>query len=155
MNTHIINMIIWHGVLLHQLIKTCHNEWGFDRNMNNLKLFEMQHSCISKLEKTRFLISYIKPTQPARLSRWFCNKHGVLKIRTICHAHDMWKLARSCWQLHWLCPPDARNLPGTASLNGFQSSGELWNPLNKTVILFYMVYRICKHMTEMTCTLYL
>ena len=36
------------------------------------------------------------------------SEHGryvVLKIRTICHAWDLWKLAQSCKQLHLLCPP--------------------------------------------------
>ena len=36
----------------------------------------------------------------------------VLKIRTIFHAWDLWKLAGSCKQLHLLCPPDLWNLPG-------------------------------------------
>ena len=30
----------------------------------------------------------------------------VLKMWTICHARDLWKLARSCKQLRLLCPPD-------------------------------------------------
>ena len=30
---------------------------------------------------------------------------AVLKIRTICHARDLWKLAQSCKQLHLLCLP--------------------------------------------------
>ena len=47
---------------------------------------------------------------------------AVLKIRTICHARDLWKLAQSCKQLHLLCLPDSSNLPGTALLSGYQSS---------------------------------
>ena len=50
------------------------------------------------------------------------NQSPVLKIMTICHTWDLWKLARSCKQLCLLCLPDPRNLPGTALLNGFQSS---------------------------------
>ena len=46
----------------------------------------------------------------------------VLKLRTICHAPYLWKLARSCKHLRLLCPPDPWNLPGTALLSGFQSS---------------------------------
>ena len=36
-----------------------HDEWLFNRNNNNLKTFEMQHSFVSK---TRLPASYIKPT---------------------------------------------------------------------------------------------
>ena len=55
-----------------------------------------------------------------------------VKIRTICYVRNLWKFARSCKQLCLLCPTDPWNLPGTALLSGFQSSGELWNPLSKT-----------------------
>ena len=58
----------------------------------------------------------------------------VLKIRTICYAPDLWKLARSCKQLCLLCLPDLWNLPRTALLSGFQSWWELWNPMRKTVL---------------------
>ena len=46
----------------------------------------------------------------------------VFKIRTIGYARDLWKLARSCKQLHLLCPSDPWNLPGTALLGrlGFE-----------------------------------
>ena len=47
---------------------------------------------------------------------------AVFKFRIICHAQDLWKLARSCIQMHLLCPPDPWNLPGTALLSGFQNS---------------------------------
>ena len=40
-------------------MKSCHDEWLFDRNTNNLKTFEMLHSFVSK---TRHPTSYIKPT---------------------------------------------------------------------------------------------
>ena len=43
----------------------------------------------------------------------------VLKIRTICHARDLWKLARSCKELRLPCPPDPYNLLRIALLNGF------------------------------------
>ena len=33
------------------------------------------------------------------------NCYWVLKIRTIYHARDLWKLAQSYKQLHLLCPP--------------------------------------------------
>ena len=46
----------------------------------------------------------------------------VLKMRTMCHAWDLWKLARSHKQLCLLCRPDPRNLSGTALLRGFQLS---------------------------------
>ena len=46
----------------------------------------------------------------------------VLKIRTICLARDLWKLALSCKQFCLLGSPDLRNLPGTTLLSGFQSS---------------------------------
>ena len=48
--------------------------------------------------------------------------YAVLKIQTICHTRDLWKLARSCKQLHLLCLPNPWSLPGTALFNGFQSS---------------------------------
>ena len=35
---------------------------------------------------------------------WVCTT--VLKIRTICHARDLWRLARSCKHLHLLCLAD-------------------------------------------------
>ena len=38
----------------------------------------------------------------------------VLKIRSICHAWDLWKLAWSCKHLYSSCPPDPWNSPGTA-----------------------------------------
>ena len=41
----------------------------------------------------------------------------VLKIRTICHARDLWKLSRFCKQLHLVCLPNLCNLP--ALLSGF------------------------------------
>ena len=44
-----------------------------------------------------------------------------LKSWTICHARDLWKLARSCKQLCLLCLPYPWSLPGAASLSGFQS----------------------------------
>ena len=59
---------------------------------------------------------------------------AVLKIRTVCHARDLRKLARSCKQLHLLCPPDPKKLPCTALLSGFQSSRELWNSQGKSVL---------------------
>ena len=46
----------------------------------------------------------------------------VLTIRTICHAGNLWKLARSCKQLQLLCLEKPCNIPGTALLSGFQSS---------------------------------
>ena len=47
---------------------------------------------------------------------------SVIKIRTICHVRDLWKLARSCKQLRLLCSPDPWNFPGAALCRGFQSS---------------------------------
>ena len=54
--------------------------------------------------------SYSSPTVELRIP--------VLKIRTICHVRDLWKLARSCKQLCLLCSPDPFNLRGTALLGG-------------------------------------
>ena len=51
-----------------------------------------------------------------------CSVQAVLKIRTICHARELWNLARSCEQLPLLCLPVPWNLPGTALPSGFQSS---------------------------------
>ena len=53
----------------------------------------------------------------------------VLRVRTIVHARNLWKLARSCKQLRLLCPPDPWNRPGTALLNEFPG-----NLLSKTII---------------------
>ena len=50
------------------------------------------------------------------------NIYTVLKIQTICHARDLWKLAWSCKLLHLLCLPNLWSLLGTALFNGFQSS---------------------------------
>ena len=49
----------------------------------------------------------------------------VLKVRTIYYIRDQW--------LHVLCPHTS-NLPCIALLSGFQSSRELWNPMNKTAL---------------------
>ena len=46
----------------------------------------------------------------------------LLKIKTICHAWDLRKLARSCKQLYLLCLPHPWNLPCIVLLSGFQSS---------------------------------
>ena len=57
----------------------------------------------------------------ARYNHHSCITHddSSVKIRTICHAQDLWKLAWSCKQLHLLCLPDQWNLAGTALLSGF------------------------------------
>ena len=47
----------------------------------------------------------------------------MLKIRTICYALELWKLAQSCKQLCLLCPPDPWNFPGTALLMDFKAPG--------------------------------
>ena len=67
-------------------------------------------------------------------SRQHAHYIAVSKIRTICHARVLWKMARAWKQLRLLCPPNPWNLPGTALFSGYQSSRELWNPLNKTVL---------------------
>ena len=59
------------------------------------------------------------------------NITSVMKIRTICHARGLWKLARSYKQLRLLCPTDPWKLPGTLLLSEFQISQ--WHPLSKTV----------------------
>ena len=51
---------------------------------------------------------------------------SLLKIRTICHARDLWNSARSCKQLRFLCPPEPLNFSGTALLGGFQSFEIHW-----------------------------
>ena len=57
-------------------------------------------------------------TQQCPPSTW----NAVLKIKTICHARDLWKSARSCSkQLHYLCLSNPWNLPGTTLSSGFQS----------------------------------
>ena len=57
------------------------------------------------------------------LELWtFLEVGAVLKIRTICHAHDQKKLAWSCKHLHLLCLPDLGNQPDTALLNEFKSA---------------------------------
>ena len=68
--------------------------------------------------------------------------YTVLKISTICHVRDLWKLALSCKQLWLSCPPDPWNLPGTALLSGFQSSRGaeyLCISLYHQVIIWYFV----------------
>ena len=52
-----------------------------------------------------------------------------LKIRTICHARDLWKSVWPCKQL-CLCPPDPWNFPVVPCSVDFKAPGELWNPLN-------------------------
>ena len=61
------------------------------------------------------VIQFSRPTD--------CWYLAMLTIRTICHARDLWKFARSCRQLCLLCPPYPWNLPGgIALLSGFRSS---------------------------------
>ena len=57
-----------------------------------------------------------------------------LKIRTTCHAWDLWKLVWSCKQMHLLCLGEPWNLSGTALLSyavDFKAPRDLWNPLRK------------------------
>ena len=42
-------------------------------------------------------------------------RKAVLKIGTICHDRDLWKLTVSGKQLGLLCPPNLCNLPGTGN----------------------------------------
>ena len=49
----------------------------------------------------------------------------VLKIRTICHAQDLWKLAPSCKQLQLLCLLDQWNSPSTALLSEREREREI------------------------------
>ena len=62
-------------------------------------------------------------------SKWFSEGYGVytcvdtvLKIRTVCHARDLWKLAQSYKETYLLCLPDSWNLPRIVLLSGFQNS---------------------------------
>ena len=72
-------------------------------------------------ETTVYILRY-------RTLRWWSlgaitnNIIAMLTIRIIYHARDLWKLARSYKQLHFLCPPNPCNLPGTVLLSWFQSS---------------------------------
>ena len=58
----------------------------------------------------------------------------ALKIRTICDARDLWKLARSCKLLHSLCPPDPWNFQALPYSVDYKGPGKLLNPLRKTVL---------------------
>ena len=73
--------------------------------------------------------SAISPLRNTQILVCFRVYFSVLKIRTICHAWDLWNLAWSCKQLHLLCPPDTWNLPGTALLSGLQNS---WRAVKST-----------------------
>ena len=48
-----------------------------------------------------------------------CGPITVLKLRAICPARDLWKLARSCKQLYLLCLQKPWNLTSAALLSGF------------------------------------
>ena len=62
----------------------------------------------------------------------------MLKIRAICHAWDLWKSAWSHKQFIYYAHQTCEiYLPGTAFLNGFQSSGEFLNPMSQTVLSKY------------------
>ena len=69
----------------------------------------------------------------------------VLKIRTICHVPDLWKIARSCKKLHSLYPPDPLNLPGAALIGRFRAPEELWDPPSGAVHCFYPSRVWCLH----------
>ena len=58
---------------------------------------------------------------------------AVIKIRTICDAWDLRKLARPLKQLRLLCRSDPWKLSGTALLSAFQSSPRALNPLSRKV----------------------
>ena len=69
-------------------------------------------------------------------AKWrpFCLGYNeVLKIRSIWHTRDLWKLARSCKHVRLLCPLDPRDQVLPYSVD-FKAPGELWNPLSKTVL---------------------
>ena len=67
---------------------------------------------------------------PPKMDGWHCNYDiAVLKTVATFHPRNLWTLARSCTKLRLLCPPVIWNLPGTASLSGFQSS---WGALKST-----------------------
>ena len=87
------------------------------------------HSYLNLKNKTSYLLYWTK-TQSTNLSKRFCNIHAMLKIRTISHANWL-SLVNSCIyytrQMH-------ETYHGTALLNGFQNSVELWNPQNKTAL---------------------
>ena len=65
---------------------------------------------------------------------WPCTYRPVLKIRTICHAWDLWKLLRSCELLHYY----ARQTRGIYQVLpysvDFEAPMGFWNPLNKTIL---------------------
>ena len=61
--------------------------------------------------------------------------YTVLKIRTICHAQDLWKLAPACKQLHLLCLPDPTKFTRYYLTRWISKlPGKLWNPLSKIVL---------------------
>ena len=95
---------------------------------NNLKTFETQHTLVSK---TILPTTYIKPmlSLHAFLDGIAIYIHAVLKIRTICYACDLWKLAQCHKQLHSRCPPDLWNL--------LSYSEDFKAPWNKTVLCKY------------------
>ena len=90
-----------------------------------------ENLCMEKIINTRkFALNVLNILQTVISPIKFSISKAILKIRAICHAWDLQKLAQSCKQLHLLCPPDPLNLPGTVLLNGFQSS---WGALKSIV----------------------
>ena len=106
----------WRGALMFSLICVWINGWVNNREAGDLRP-----------HRAHYEVSVM----------WWCITHvailPALKVRTICHAWDLWKVTWSCKQLRLLCPPDPLNLPGTGAVD-FKAPGELWNPLSKTVL---------------------
>ena len=59
---------------------------------------------------------------------------AVCKIRTICHARDLSKLAWSCRQLCLLCPQTREIYQALPCSVDFKVPVALWNPSSKTIL---------------------
>ena len=81
----------WRGALMFSLICARINDW-----VNN------REACDLRRHRPHYDVTVMKGTQ--YVSQVDQCEYGV-KIRAICHARNLWKLARSCEQLGFLCRP--------------------------------------------------
>ena len=61
----------------------------------------------------------------------------MLKIKTICHDWDLWKVAQSCKHLHLICLPDTWNFQLPPYSVDIKDPGVFWNPLSKLVLNWF------------------
>ena len=122
----------WRGIFMFSMICAWGNSWVNNEDAGDLIRHCAHYNVIVMLiiffdDLILDIITFFSSQCVSRQK--IINIKTVLKIRTICNAQDLWKLAWSCKQSRLSCPPDPWNLPSTALVSGFQSS---WEALKST-----------------------